>query len=160
MSQASEHYAVADNEGEAFWFLGTLATIKAAGSQTGEGLSVIEFTQPLGFATPRHVHHADDEAFYVLAGALRGFCGDRSWRATPGSFVWLPHGIPHGYAVDGDETLRVLTIIVPSGFERFIAEVGEPARARVVPPPAQPDVEKLVVVAPKYGMEILGPPAP
>lgn len=101
MARTSEHYMMADNDAEAIWFLGTLAAIKASGARTGGALAVVEFTHPAGFATPRHVHHAEDEAFYVLAGAMRGFCGDRPWRATPGSFVWLPRGIPHGYAVEG-----------------------------------------------------------
>ena len=121
---------------------------------------MVEFTHPPGFATPRHVHHAEDEAFYVLEGAMRGFCGDRRWHATPGSFVWLPRGIPHGYAVDGDQPLRSLAITLPAGFERFVVEVGEPTRERVLPPPAAPDVEKLLAAAAKYGQDILGPPEP
>ena len=158
MSATSEHYVLAEDEAEAIWFLGTLATVKAAGARTGGALSVVEFTHPPGFATPRHVHHVEDEAFYILQGAMRGFSGDRSWRATPGSFVWLPRGIPHGFAVDGDETLRSLAITLPAGFERFVAEVGEPARERTLPPPAAPDVEKLLAAAAKHGQEILGPP--
>lgn len=153
----SEHYMVADNDAEAIWFLGTLATLKADGARTGGALSVVEFTHPAGFATPRHVHHAEDEAFYVLAGTMRGFCGERPWRATAGSFVWLPRGIPHGYAVEGDGPLRTLAIAVPAGFDRFVAEVGEPAKERTIPPPTAPDVEKLRVVAAAHGQEILGP---
>ena len=76
--------------------------------------------------------------FYVLEGAMRGSCGDQTWRATPGSFVWMSRGIPHRYAVDGDETLRSLAITLPAGFERFVAEAGEPARERTLPPPGEP----------------------
>jgi quercetin dioxygenase-like cupin family protein len=155
MLSASEHYTLNDNEAEAYWFLGTLATIKASGALTGGALGVVEFIHPPGFATPRHVHHAEDEAFYVLEGAMRGFCGDRSWYATAGSFVWLPRGIPHGYAVDGDQILRSLAISLPAGFERFVAEAGEPTQERTLPPPAEPNVEKLLAAATKYGQEIL-----
>lgn len=158
MSVVSEHYALAANDAEAIWFLGTLATIKAAGARTGGALAAVEFTHPPGFATPKHVHHAQDEAFYVLEGAMRGFCGDRSWHATTGSFVWLPRGIPHGYAVDGEETLRILAITLPADFERFVAEAGEPARERTLPPPGAPDIEKLLAAGDKYHIETLGPP--
>ena len=158
MSATSEHYVIAENEAEAIWFLGTLATVKAAATQTGGALSIVEFTHPPGFATPRHVHHAEDEAFYVLAGAMRGYCGDHTWRATRGSFIWLPRGIPHGYAVEGDEPLRTLAMSLPAGFEQFVAEAGEPARERTLPPPAAPDVEKLLAAAARYGQDILGPP--
>ncbi len=158
MGPTSEHYALAEEDAEAIWFLGTLATIKADGSRTGGALGLVEFTHPPGFATPRHIHHTADEAFYVLEGAMRGYCGDQDWRATRGSFIWLPRGIPHGYAVEGDEPLRTLAIVLPAGFEQFIAAVGEPARERIIPPPAAPDIAKLDAAAAKVGIEHLGPP--
>lgn len=158
MAQASEHYALADDEAKAIWFLGTLATIKASADTTGGALTVVEFTHAPGFATPRHVHHEADEAFYILEGAMRGYCGDQPWRATAGSFVWLPRDVPHGYAVDGDEPLRSLAIVMPGGFDRFVLEAGEPAQARTLPPPAAPDVEKLDAAAAKVGITHLGPP--
>jgi mannose-6-phosphate isomerase-like protein (cupin superfamily) len=158
MTDASEHYVITGGEAEAIWFLGTLATVKASADRTGGALSVVEFTHPPGFATPPHVHHATDEGFYVLEGAMRGSCGDRTWHATSGSFVWLPRGVPHSYAVDGEETLRSLAITLPAGFERFVAEAGEPARERTLPPPGEPDLEKLDATAAKVGIEHLGPP--
>src|SRR5215210_160234 len=94
MSATSEHYVIAENEAEAIWFLGTLATVKAAATQTGGALSIVEFTHPPGFAVPPHIHHTTDEGFYVLEGAMRGSCGDQTWHAESGSFVWLPRGIP------------------------------------------------------------------
>ncbi len=72
--------------------------------------------------------------------------------------MWLPRGIPHSYAVDGDETLRSLAITLPAGFERFVAEAGEPAQERTLPPPGEPDIEKLNAAAAKVGIEHLGPP--
>jgi hypothetical protein len=154
MSVTSEHYVLAEDEAEAIWFLGTLATIKASADRTGGALSVVEFTHPPGFAVPPRIHHEADEAFYTLEGAMRGFCGDRTWHATPGSLVWLPRG----YAVDGDVTLRSLVINMPGGFERFVMEAGESAPERTMPPPAAPDVEKLDAAAAKVGIEHLGPP--
>jgi quercetin dioxygenase-like cupin family protein len=158
MSPDLEHYTLSANEAEAIWFLGTLATIKAAGAQTGGALAVVEFTHPPGFATPHHVHPTEDEAFYVLAGVMRGYCGDQTWRASAGSFVWLPRGMPHGYAVDGDEQLRTLAITLPAGFDCFVREAGEPAQERTLPPPAAPDMDKLLAAAARYGQVVLGPP--
>lgn len=158
MAIITEHYALADGDAEAIWFLGTLALIKGVDSGTGGMLATVEFTHPASFATPLHVHHLADEAFYVLAGGMRGICGDREWAATTGAFVWLPRGIPHGYAVDGDETLRTLAITVPAGFDRFIVEAGEPAKERTLPPPTPPDIAKLEAAGAKYGIETVGPP--
>lgn len=154
----SAHYALAADEGEAIWFLGGLLTVKTSGAATGGALAVVESMGRPGSATPRHVHWTEDEAFYVLDGALRGYCGDQEWRAGPGSFVWLPRGVVHGFTNEGDQPVRKLIITAPSGFERFVAEVGEPARARVLPPPAPPDAEKLRAAAARHGQEILGPP--
>jgi quercetin dioxygenase-like cupin family protein len=158
MTQMSEHYTVSAHESQAVWFVGCLATIPAGDEQTGGNLSMVEFTHPAGFATPHHRHDNHDEAFYVLEGAMRGYCGEQTWRATKGSFVWLPRGIPHGYAVDGDETLRTLAITVPGGFASFVIEAGEPAAARELPPPGPVDVEKMVAAGVRQGIVTLGPP--
>ena len=158
MSAIAEHYTMAADESEAIWFDGTLATIPASDTRTGGKLAMVEFTHPPGYATPQHVHHDADEAFYVLAGAMRGYCGDHTWRATTGAFVWLPRGIPHGYAVDGEETLRTLAMAMPAGFDRFIAEAGEPAQARQLPPPGPKNIEKMLAAGNRYNIEILGPP--
>jgi mannose-6-phosphate isomerase-like protein (cupin superfamily) len=137
------------------WFVGCLALIKASAQSTGETLALVEFTHPPDFAVPPHIHHDEDEAFYILEGTASGFCGDDQWRATVGDFVWLPRGVPHAYQADGDGTLRTLAITVPTGFEQFVREAGEPARERALPPPSEPDIPKLVALAAKYGSEFV-----
>ncbi len=158
MAFSSSHYAIADDEAEAFWFLGNLATVKADGERTGGALAVVEFAAPPGFATPRHVHHAEDEAFYVLEGSLAGFCGDAKWEAIVGSFVWLPRDVPHGYANTADGVTRSLAITLPSGFEQFVEEIGEPAPSRTLPPPSEPDIQRTTAASARHHAEILGPP--
>lgn len=74
-----------------------------------------------------------------------------------GDFVWLPRESQHGYMVTGEQTVRTLAFSIPAGFEQFVVEAGEPAQARTLPPPAQPNFEKLGAAAAKYGQEILGP---
>ena len=86
---------------------------------------------------------------------MKGFCGDDDWRATTGDFVWLPRGIPHGYAVDGEARLRTLAICLPAGFESFVRDAGEPAHERTLPPAGEVDVPKLLASAALHGQEIL-----
>ena len=158
---ASSQGWVSDRAAEEHWFLGTLATVKASSARTGGLLSVVEFCHPAGFATPRHVHHRADEAFYVLTGSIRGFCGDTVWQAGEGSFVWLPRDVAHGYQVDEGPLVRTLAITVPGGFDQFVAGVGVPATAREVPGVVvMPPVEVLLEAARRDGQEILGPPSP
>lgn len=143
----SDHFVLSEDEAEAIWFLGTLATIKADAERTRGLLSVVEFTHPPGYEVPPHIHHQADEAFYILSGSAQGIFGDESWRGGPGSFIWLPRGTPHAYSVNGDETLRSLAINLPGGFEQFVAEAGEPARERVLPPSGEPDFARLDAAA-------------
>src|SRR5688572_2334300 len=51
MASSSDHYALADDDAEAIWFIGCLALIKGVGSQTGGVLATVEFLHPPGFAT-------------------------------------------------------------------------------------------------------------
>jgi uncharacterized cupin superfamily protein len=57
-------------EGQHLWFLDTLMSVKVGGAQTAGALTVLEWTAPLGFAPPRHLHQADDEVFYLLDGEI------------------------------------------------------------------------------------------
>ncbi|MBA3777776.1 MAG: cupin domain-containing protein [Chloroflexi bacterium] len=159
MSIGTCHYALAHDEGEAVWFLGALATIKAGRTQTGNAaFAVVEFTLPPGFAPPPHIHHMEDEAFFILEGSATGTCGDEQWEAEPGSFIWLPRGVAHGFKVGTDGPLKVFQITAPAGFDEFVKEVGEPAPSRTLPVQSPPDIEKLNAAAAKVGIEHLGPP--
>lgn len=151
-------YLLRSGEGEALWFLGNLAVIKAAGSHTRDALTVAEFLNPPGFAPPVHRHLAEDEAFYILAGRARFRCDDQTFEAGPGDFVLLPVDRPHTFLVGPDEPLRALQITTPAGFERFAAEVGEPATELRLPDPGPVDPVALGHAAGRHAIEILGPP--
>ena len=71
----SRPIALGPGEGEALWFLGALATIKASAETTGGRVAVIEHLAPRGSGSPLHVHHREDEWFYVLEGELTFWVG-------------------------------------------------------------------------------------
>jgi quercetin dioxygenase-like cupin family protein len=150
-----ELYALQRQEGRAVWFLDTLSLIKATGEQTGGAFGLVEQMLPSGSGSPYHVHHAEDETFYILDGEVSFVSGDRWTRATAGSYIFLPREIPHGFRADTPSRLLVLT--TPSGFEQFVIEAGRPAEALTMPTPEPPDVQKLVEIAAKYRIDILGP---
>ena len=150
---------LATGQGEAIWFMDTLMTVKASGRDTNDALSVVEVLCPAGFGPPPHLHHREDEAFYVLEGQMTVTCGEQTWTATPGSFVLMPRGIPHAFTVAATGPCRVLTINTPAGFERFVAEAGRPAGQLTLPDPQPPDVPALLALAPKYGHEYVPGPA-
>jgi len=61
-------------EGPAFWFLNNLCIIKATSESTGGAFSLVHQVSPPGHATPYHVHHVEDEAFFVLDGEFTFIC--------------------------------------------------------------------------------------
>jgi mannose-6-phosphate isomerase-like protein (cupin superfamily) len=151
-------YLRRDGEGEALWFLGSLVTVKASGTETRGRLTVVEFVNPPGFAPPLHQHLNEDELFYVLSGTAEFRCDGEVFSAGPGDFVLLPSRLPHTFIVGAGEPLQTLQITTPSGFEQFAAEVGEPAPARRLPDPGQIDPAALGHAAARHAIEILGPP--
>jgi quercetin dioxygenase-like cupin family protein len=159
MTQSTDFWTTAGAAEDDHWFLGTLATVKAPAARTGGALSVVEFLHPQGFATPQHVHHGADEAFYVLSGSLQGYCGDETWAAGEGAFVWLPREIPHGYRVDDGVPVRTLAITLPGGFDKFVVELGGPAGKHGLPTTFEmPEMATMLAVSAHHDIEILGPP--
>jgi quercetin dioxygenase-like cupin family protein len=146
-------------EGEALWFLGVLATIKASAETTDGAVAVIEHLAPQGSGSPLHVHSREDEWFYVIEGELTLWVGGETIVAPAGSFVFGPKGIPHTFMVSSPEA-RFLLVAEPAGFEKFMRAAGEPAARLEIPPAATepPDVAALSAAAAEYGIEITGPP--
>ena len=146
-------------EGDAVWAFGVLATIKASAETTAGRVAVIEHLAPKGAGSPLHVHHREDEWFYVIEGALAFWVGGEVIEAPAGSFVFGPRDIPHTFVVTSPEA-RFLLVTEPAGFESFMRALGRPAESLTVPPPAPPpsDMAPLIAAAAEYGIEILGPP--
>ena len=59
-------YALAHDEGEAFWLAGMLQTVKTGSADTGGRYGLIEVLVPPGLGSQWHVHTDEDEWFYVL----------------------------------------------------------------------------------------------
>jgi quercetin dioxygenase-like cupin family protein len=151
-------FVMAADEGQAFWFLNTLTINKVGGDQTQGGLSIVDHRMPAGFAPPPHIHQASDEALLVLDGQLEGFCGDQAWRAGPGSLVFMPRAIPHGFTVSNAGPGRIIIVVSPGGFDQFVAAASEPAQALRLPEPVPPDPAVITQIAAAHGIQILPPP--
>ena len=137
--------------------MGTLVIVKATGEQTGGAFGLIDNLMPGGFASPYHMHRNEDESFYVVEGEMTFYVGEQSVKAGAGAFVYGPREVPHGFEVEGTAPARILLQNHPAGFEGFPVEVGEPAEELVLPPAEPPDVERLMAIAARYDIEILGP---
>ena len=151
--------ALPPGEGEALWFMGTLATIKASAEKTGGRVAVIQHLAPKDSGSPLHVHHRENEWFYVLDGELTVWVGGQVIRAPAGSFVFGPQDTPHTFTVSSEGGARFLLVTEPAGFEAFMRTCAEPAPSRTLPPPRDPpDPQHMTTIAAEYGIDILGPP--
>jgi quercetin dioxygenase-like cupin family protein len=146
-------------EGEHLWFFGGLTTIKADGAGTGGRVMITEQTAPRGSGSPLHVHHNEDEWFYVLEGELTIWVAGKTVVAGAGGFVFGPRDVPHTFIVSS-ERARFLLVTEPAGFEGFIRALGVPAAAPEIPPAptAPPEMEPVLRAAADHGLEIVGPP--
>ena len=156
--QAREAYVLGADEGGAVWLLGELHLWKATGAATAGAYALMENRVGPGAEPPPHIHHREDEAWYVLEGELIYRVGDRELPASAGSFVFAPRGVPHSFTVRSPGPARLLVVVSPAGFEGFSEEMGRPAETLSPPPPAPPDMERLAALAAKYGLELAGPP--
>jgi len=158
-SHHSDGYVREPDVAHAIWYMGSLMRLLATGRDTASLYALIDGFTPRGGEPPMHLHHREDEAYFVLDGELKVFLGERELRAGPGSFVFLPRGIPHGFAVEG-ASAKWLTLLTPAGLEDYFVELSEPARALQLPPPAggPPDVQAMVAALTRYGVDVLGPP--
>jgi mannose-6-phosphate isomerase-like protein (cupin superfamily) len=155
----TEHACVVGpGEGQAIWFLRNRMTIKATARSTGGAYGLVESQIAPGFSPPLHVHRREDEAFWILEGEFSMRCGDRTFRAGPGSFVFLPRDVPHTFVVESDTPARVLTLLTPGGGEGVFIEGGRRAEGAGLPPATPPDIEALKRVSERFGSEIVGPP--
>jgi quercetin dioxygenase-like cupin family protein len=159
---ASRTFAHEPGEGEAWWWFGVLATFKATGEQTGGRYALVEILAPDGYESVLHVHHFEDEGFYILEGEMTFYVGDQTIKAQPGSLLFGPKDVPHAFTVDSGPA-RLLFVFSPAGLEAGIREMGEPARSLTVPPqpeepPDEAEMERLAAIGARYGAEILGPP--
>jgi len=155
-------YGLAHDEGEAFWLLGMLQTIKIGRADTDGKYGMLEIVVPAGIGSPWHVHPEEDEWFYILDGQLTIYVGNTRLDLTTGGFAYGPKGVPHTFFGAAPET-RALVGFSPMQFEGFLREVGQPAPARVLPLPhagPPPDIARLAPIAMRNGFEILGPPGP
>ena len=105
-----------------------------------------------------HIHHTQEEIFYILQGEMEFVTNDITTGAPNGSLLRIPRGCCETTGTWGPEHARVLVLFASGGFEGFFEEVGEPVTASSAPPEGPPDVEMLVAAAAKYGCEIPPPP--
>jgi mannose-6-phosphate isomerase-like protein (cupin superfamily) len=139
--------------------LGEIMDFKITGAETGGALCVAELTSFPHNGPPPHIHHREDESFYVIDGKFSFLLGSRTVEASPGSFFRVAKGTLHTYQNIGTRPGKALVILTPAGFENFWVEIADPVVNLAGPsgPPSPETIARLMDLAPKYGLEVKGP---
>jgi mannose-6-phosphate isomerase-like protein (cupin superfamily) len=140
--------------GLALWVLGSLCTFKARGRETGGAYAIVEEKVLAGHGPPRHIHHAEDECFFVLEGEFSFLYESQTLLGGPGTFVRVPRGVLHTFRNEGRSPGRVLLIVSPAGLDEFWERVGIHVSDPDTPPKPEPDeLDRIMEIAPQYHLE-------
>jgi quercetin dioxygenase-like cupin family protein len=140
------------------WYNGWLMTFLATGEETQGKFALIEAVGRRGNVPPPHVHHREDEIFYVLEGEIVVSVGDRTIKGTPGTMIFLPRDVRHSFTIESEHA-RMLILVTPAGVERWFKEFSVPAPAMRLPPANEPgyqDVQRMLEAAPNFGLDFAG----
>ncbi|GGZ39757.1 hypothetical protein GCM10010387_37620 [Streptomyces inusitatus] len=154
----NEVVIVPPGEGPSRWAFGDRYTVKSGEHNTGKSLFIIEALVPEGGGPPLHVHHWEEEAFYVLEGTVEFRDKNGKHEAPAGSFIFVPRGTEHAFKNVSPEPAKMLFMTVPGGKERFFLNVGVPADDDTPPPSEEQrlkDVAYGYEVGPEFGDEYL-----
>lgn len=138
-------------DGQKRFVLGDIVTIKIRNEETGGIYSQIETTCGPQVGPPMHVHHREDETFYVIEGEFEFHCAGEVTTGGPGTIVRLPRDVPHRFKNISNATGRVLVTMTPGGFEGFFDALGE------LTADEQEDILRVAEIAAQFGLEFLPP---
>ena len=144
---------------QSVWYSGHLLTFLATGEDTQGRFALIEMLGRRGNVPPPHIHHREDETFYILEGEMTASVGGRTIKGTPGTAIFLPRDVVHSFEIESEQ-MRMLVLLTPAGGEGYFKECSVPAPAMTLPPPPEVsygEIEKLLAVGAQYGIEFVLP---
>jgi quercetin dioxygenase-like cupin family protein len=146
-------------QGRTVAVVGDVYRFLATGDDTNGKYALWEAIVPPGGGPPPHVHSREEEGFYVLEGEITLQVGDRRLVAAAGTFANMPVGTPHSFKNEGTQPAKMLISVAPAGLEQMFFEFGVPLPegSTTALPPRKEEIEKLLAVAPRYGIEIMLP---
>jgi quercetin dioxygenase-like cupin family protein len=139
--------------GDARWWFGQLALIKAGALETHGRYTLVEIVVPANYATPLHAHAREDEAFWMLDGEAVFHVGGDTIDASVGSYLVAPRGVAHRFTA-GAGGARIVLLFTPGGFERYIRATSVAARRLIIPPADVTPPNNVAEIARAFGTEI------
>jgi quercetin dioxygenase-like cupin family protein len=143
-------------QGRTIAVVGDVYRFLATSEDTNGKYALWEALVPPGGGPPPHVHSREEEGFYILEGEITFTVNGERVVATAGMFANMPVGTPHSFKNESDKPARMLISVAPAGLEKMFFEVGVPLAegATTALPPTKEEIEKMLAIAPRYGIEI------
>ena len=137
---------------------GDRVSFLVTGAESHGNCFIVEGLAAPGGGPPPHMHHFEDESFYILEGSVTFQADGQTIHAKPGDFIHIPRGTVHSFRNDGDVPARALVIISPAGptgmqqfFEESFIPTTDPAAA--LPPMTEELMKRMLCASPKNGLE-------
>ena len=145
---------VPDGSGERLVFPGAIElTILIPGPATNGAFSLFEDIVQPDIGPPRHIHHAQDELFFVLEGAFDIEIAGQLHHARPGDIAFVPKGQVHAFKNVASSPGRLRYMFSPAGnTETMFRKFFEAAQT------GQLSVDAMATIAEQFEQEFVGPP--
>jgi quercetin dioxygenase-like cupin family protein len=143
-------------QGRTVAVVGDVYRFLATGEDTNGKYALWEAIVPPGGGPPPHVHSREEEGFYILEGEITLTVDGQRIVARAGMFANMPVGTPHSFKNESDRPAKMLISVAPAGLEKMFFECGVPLAdgATTALPATKEEIERLLAIAPKYGIEI------
>ena len=154
----SNPVVVTAGAGRELWVGDSKYILIVEGDATNGQFALCDLNVTPGTGTPLHIHHTEDEMFYVLDGELSITADGHKSLARPGTFAYVPRGTVHRWQNESAGMVRFLCGVTPAGFEQFFVAIGTPVdSANPTPPAVGPEFyENIARLAPEFNMEVVG----
>ena len=141
---------------------GDRVSFLVTGAESQGSCFLIEGMVAPGGGPPPHLHHFEDETFYMLEGTVTFQAAGQTIHAKPGDCIHIPRGTVHSLKNEGTTPGRALVVISPAGptgMQQFFEESFTPTSDPSASPPLMTEelVKRMMAAAARNGMEFLPP---
>jgi mannose-6-phosphate isomerase-like protein (cupin superfamily) len=139
---------------EELHIMGGKFELKVSGKDTNGALCIYDtFRQQKG-GPALHLHHNQDEWFYVMKGEFIVKVGDDEFTLKAGDSAFAPRKIPHAFVKTNEGDAQMMVLFQPAGtMEDFFKQMQK--LGNDIPKDQEKTLKELWKT---HGMEIVGPP--
>ncbi len=143
-----------DRSGEELRIMGGRFDCKVSGKDTGGDLCIYDTIREAKGGPALHLHHHQDEWFYVIRGDFIVRVGEHTVSLHPGDSAFGPRKVPHAFAKISEGVGQMLVVFQPAGsMEDFFLQMSK--LGTDIPKNQEVVLKRLWQ---QHGMEVVGPP--